>query len=147
MTSKVNKHYTPFDMGINNPPMISLHLFTLLCFAFYLLSCGSHVDHVLNAVVKEVPSVLEVWRGILKHHQLCGVIDSCQRCPFGVPVHLNLSKKEGHRESSNQGLLMLVKLIAPCIKTHASNLHRTTENNKTAKIREKKKIKIFFLYQ
>lgn len=36
--------------------------------AYYLLSSCSHVDHILNTVVKEVPGVLEVWRRILKHH-------------------------------------------------------------------------------
>lgn len=58
-----------------------------------LFGCGGHVDHILNPVVKEVPGVLEIWRGILDHHQLCRVVDACQRCPFGVPVHLQ--KKKG----------------------------------------------------
>lgn len=58
------------------------------CGALYLLCCSGHVDYILNAVVKEVPGVLEVWRGVLNHHQLCGVIDARQRCPFSVPVHL-----------------------------------------------------------
>lgn len=57
--------------------------------ALYLFGGGGHVDYILNAVVKEVPGFLEVWGGILNHHQLCGVIDACQRCPFCIPVHLH----------------------------------------------------------
>lgn len=65
-----------------------VQLFNAIDGALYLFGSGGHVDYVLNAVVKEVPGVLEVWRRILDHHQLCGVIDTCQSCPFGVPVHL-----------------------------------------------------------
>ncbi|KAG7231048.1 hypothetical protein INR49_025078 [Caranx melampygus] len=50
----------------------------------YLFGRAGHVDRILNAVVKEVPGVLEVWRGILNHHQLCGVIDASQRRSFGI---------------------------------------------------------------
>lgn len=56
--------------------------------ALYLFGSGGHIDYILNAIVKELPRVLEFRRRILNHHQLCGVIDSCQCRPFGIPVHL-----------------------------------------------------------
>lgn len=63
--------------------------------AYYLLNSCSHVDNILNTVVKEAPGVLEVWRGVLKHHQLRGVIDARQCCPFGIPVHLQREQTFG----------------------------------------------------
>lgn len=63
--------------------------------AYYLLNSCSHVDNILNTVVKEAPGVLEVWRGVLKHHQLRGVIDARQCCPFGIPVHLQREQSFG----------------------------------------------------
>lgn len=53
-----------------------------------LFGCAGHVHYILNAVAKKGPGVLKVWRRVLKHHQLCGVVDTCQRSPFSVPVHL-----------------------------------------------------------
>lgn len=56
--------------------------------ALCLFGCAGHVHYILNTVGKKVPGVLKVWRGVLKHHQLCGVVDTRQRSPFSVPVHL-----------------------------------------------------------
>lgn len=56
--------------------------------ALCLFGCARHVHYILNAVVKKGPGVLKVWRRVLKHHQLCGVVDARQRSPFSVPVHL-----------------------------------------------------------
>lgn len=63
--------------------------------ALYLFGSGGHVDYILNAVVKEVPGVLEICGGILNHNQLCGVKDACQRCSFCVPVHLQTERGDG----------------------------------------------------
>lgn len=63
--------------------------------ALYLFGGAGHVDYILNAVVKEVPGVLEVWGGILNHHKLCGVKDACQCCSFRVPVHLQKERDDG----------------------------------------------------
>lgn len=72
--------------------MTTLHLFTPLfsssCRTLHLFSGACHVDYILNAVVKEVPGVLEVRRRVLKHYKLCGVVDARQCRSFGIPVHL-----------------------------------------------------------
>lgn len=74
-------HHCLMDVGV-----VSLCLF----------SCAGHVHYILNAVAKKGPGVLKVWRRVLKHHQLCGVVDTRQRSPFSVPVHLEW-KEWGHK--------------------------------------------------
>lgn len=104
---EVNKEISVFwcECQMDSSQQLSLQwvCFFIWCFdemwfvGLYLFSCASHVDNVLNAVVKEVPGVLEVWRWILKHHQLCGVVDTSQRSPFSVPVHLE-RKEWGYKK-------------------------------------------------
>lgn len=84
----LNSLYWSCVLSIKASSSFSSLLVSARCGALYLFGSGGHVDDILNAVVKEVPGVLEVWRGILNHHQLCGVIDARQCCPFSVPVHL-----------------------------------------------------------
>lgn len=76
VTSTVKEHGVSLKRSKITLRFLCSPLCLTLCAALYLFGSGSHVDYILYAVVKEVPCVLEVWRGILKHHQLCGVIDA-----------------------------------------------------------------------
>ena len=61
----------------------------------YLLGSVAHVHCIADSVFQKAPGVLEVWGGVLHHHQLSGVVDASQHRSAGVPVTLQRNPSRG----------------------------------------------------